>query len=927
MKKLLILLGVVCASLPAWAQAPLKKTLPNGLTVLVQENHSAPVVAVRFYVKTGSIYEGKYLGSGISHLFEHVLGEGTKSKSKEQLNDEVQALGGQSNAYTSKEVTAYHITTASPFFERALANLSDSMRNATFPDKEVKTQIGVIHNEMNLGDDDPDRTLYELFLATAFKVHPVRLPIIGYRENFDRLTQDDIVNYYQSHYEPDNVVLSVAGDVNPERVFFAAQLQLGDWQRRNSPDFSIPDEPRQSTPRRAVQDKDVQNAYAMLGWHTVPLQNPDLYALDVLAQILGGGESSRLVRNLRERDNLVSSIGAFSSTPNYNAGFFGVRATLPAENLNRVEKAIANEAARLIRDGVTSEELARAKRGIETSFVFGNTDVENQAEQNAYDEMATGDPAYSKRYVARVQSVTAEQVQNVARKYLRADGLTTAIIRPRPTKTAATAPKTVAVSAPRLFRLPNGLRLIVRRNAASPTVAITAIGLGGTRLESADKAGVANLAAKMLTRGTSVRSGEVIAGLVDDLGGELEAVGGYNSWGLQSQWLARDFRRGLALVTESILKPSFPADELERVKAQTVAAIGEQEDDPNGAASLSLRKLFYGPHPYGRSSLGTPQSVAKISRDDVADFWTRIAQPQHTVISIYGDIDPDLARAAVENAFGAWRSGSQLPSAAPAPPALNAFTVVEGTKPGLAQTALWFGYPSIRIDNPDRYAIEVLDGALSGINLPGGRLHARLRDNQLVYVVHAYNSPGLDAGMFAIYADTARENRAQVQSIILEEVNKIRDADISDEELQRAKSMAVAAQSIDNQTNSAQAQGAASDELFGLGYEENVTYNARINAVTAADVRRVAQKYLVPDKAALAVIGPPAPEAAAPAPEAAAPAPEAAAPAPENGAKPDDIAPASPNKPTNPESTQPNTAAPTEEKPAPAPPADAKPAA
>ncbi|MDF2440716.1 MAG: zinc protease, partial [Abditibacteriota bacterium] len=183
----------------AHAQIALKKTLPNGLTVLVQENHAAPVVAVRVYVKTGSIYEGPYLGTGISHLFEHTLFEGTKNRTKEQLNEAIQSIGGQSNAYTSKDVTAYHITTASSYFDRALDVLADMMQNSTFPEAEVKTQIGVIHNEMNLGDDDPDSEIYDVFNETAFKVHPVRHPIIGYRENFDRITQSDIVSYYNTH--------------------------------------------------------------------------------------------------------------------------------------------------------------------------------------------------------------------------------------------------------------------------------------------------------------------------------------------------------------------------------------------------------------------------------------------------------------------------------------------------------------------------------------------------------------------------------------------------------------------------------------------------------------------------------------------------------------------------------------------------------
>ncbi len=862
----ILLLQIVLVSL-CRAQNPLKKTLDNGLTVLVQENHAAPVVSVRFYVKTGSIYEGKFLGSGISHLFEHTLFEGTTTRSKIQIDDDVQAIGGQSNAYTSKDVTCYYITTASPYFERALSSLSDMMQNANFPDNEVKTQIGVIHNEMNLGDDDPGTTLYKIFDETAFVRHSTRYPIIGYRENFDRLTRDDIISYYKDHYQPGNVVLAVAGDVNTDMVFNLATKYLGAWQRRNASDFTLASEPLQTAPRRSVVEKDVQLAYLMIGWHTVPLQNSDLYALDVLSQVLGGGESSRLVRSLRERDSLVSDISSYSATPNYDAGTFGISATMPAENLTKVESAIFQQVENVIRQGVTAEELERAKRGIETAFIFGSSDVENQAEQIAYDELATGDPSYSRRYVARIKDVTAAQIQEVARKYLRPEGTTTAIIRPRlaAATTVAVAP-VPAAGAPQMFRLANGMRVIVRNDPSAETVALVAMGVGGTRLEPAGKAGVANLATQLLTRGTPGRDAESVATLVDTLGGDLTPQSGYNSWGISSRWLVRDWRRGLGLLSEAVTEPAFAADELARVKAQTIAQIRAQDDDPNGAAALALRGAFFGAHPYGRSSLGTEASLNTISRDDVANYWKRIADPSRTVVAVYGNIEPELARDAVEFAFKDWKASGTLPGAPAVPAALNSFKVVESTKPGLAQTALWFGYPSIRIDDRDRYALEVLDGALSGINLPGGRLHRRLRDNELVYVVHAYNSPGVDAGMFIVYANTTRENRDKVQSIILEEINRVRDEEISPMELESAKSMAIAAHAIDTQSNIAQANSAATNELVGIGYGEDITFANRINAITLADVKNVAQKYLRPDAAALAVVGPPVGQDAAVAP-------------------------------------------------------------
>ena len=833
----------VAATIPV-----VKKTLANGLTVLVQENHAAPVVAVRMYVRTGSIYEGEYLGAGISHLFEHALSEGTSTRTKEQVNEDVQGIGGQSNAYTSFDVTAYHITTAAPYFARAVDSLSDMMQNATFPDAEVKTQIGVIHNEMNLGADDPDRVLGMLFNETAFRVHPARYPIIGYRAQFDAITRDDIVNYYKTHYTPENTVVSIAGDVKAADVLAYVEKQMGEWPRRNAQTPVLPDEPTQSSPRRASVEKDVSQTQMQIGWHTIPLQHPDLYALDMLAEIMGGSESSRLVRNLRER-GLVTSIGAFSSTPNYNAGIFGIRATLKPADAAKVEAAIWNEIAKIKRNGVTTDEIRRAARGVETSFVFGNSGVENQAEQIAYDEMNTGDPEYSKRYVARMQAVTAAQVRAAANKYLARDGVTVASVVPRgSTKTVVATAAKIDASAPQLFTLPNGVRLIIRENHATPTVAITATALGGARLEASSKAGVSALMSELLTRGTTGRSETQISTLVDELGGSIDGFSGYNSWGINSKWLSRDWRSGLALVQESLLSPTFPADQLGLARARQIAGIREQSDDPMSVASLALRHEMYGAHPYGRSSLGSEAIVQKLSRADLIGFHNAVLQPRNLVIAVYGDIDANEIRRAVEYSFGNFRAEAKAPKAPIAALALTKNVSQVVSKPGIAQVVQWYGFPSIDVKGKDRYAIDVLDAAMSGANLPGGRLHARLRDNQLVYVVHAFDQPGLDQGIFAIYAATTPPNSDRVRSIIREELDKVADSGISAAELERAKTMMISSDAIENQDNLSQAQGAASDELYGLGFRNNEEFASRINAITLADVQRVARQYLGSEK-------------------------------------------------------------------------------
>ena len=564
-------------------------------------------------------------------------------------------------------------------------------------------------------------------------------------------------------------------------------------------------------------------------------------------------------RQLLQRDNLVNDISAFSGTPNYDAGIFGISATLPPENLAKVESAVKNQVALIKQSGVTPAELERAKRQIKTSFIFGSQGVENQAEQAAYDELGTGDPNYSKRYVERIQAVSAAQVQAMALKYLKDDGLTTAVVEPKveAKPIAAAAMKMDAALAPAtLTTLPNGVRLIVRPNAATPTVSMVAMGLGGVRLEPKTQAGIAGLTSQLLTRGTAKRDAEQISDLVDDLGGSLDGFSGYNAWGISGQFLASDWKRGLNLMAESILTPTFPADELAKLKSQTASALSAQDDDPMNAAALLVRQLYFGEHPYGRSTLGTPAALKGVDRAAVVNFWKRELQPRDLVIAVYGDIKPAEVTNLTTYLLGTFKAQG-APLAAPANTVAPAKMIERDVKkPGVTQTALWYGFPAIDVKNQDRYALDVLDAALSGANLPGGRLHERLRNAELVYVVHAYDAPGLDAGNFIVYAATTKENEPKARAIIDEEIGKVRDQPIEPVELERAKTMMISSHAIDDQTNADQAQSAAADELYGLGFRNDADYAARINAVTLADVQRVARKYLDPNHSALAIVGP-----------------------------------------------------------------------
>ena len=407
-----------------------------------------------------------------------------------------------------------------------------------------------------------------------------------------------------------------------------------------------------------------------------------------------------------------------------------------------------------------------------------------------------------------------------------------------------------------MITLANGLRVILRENHTNPTVAITLTGDGGLLSENPQNKGIANLTAQMLERGTTQRSFHQFSDIVDKLGGDFNSTSGYNSWVISSRWLAKDWRSGLSLVHEAALEPAFNPSDLSQVKQLVDAGIKSQSDDPNTVAQLLALSTFYGDYPYGHSKLGTIDSVNKLNKADLQNYWNTCLDPQKMVLSIYGDINVNDVKKVVDYLFGNLRNGRTNSNK------LTAFTppakplAKTQTMPATQQAVVDYVFPGITIASSDRYAMTVMNAALAGIYYPGGRLFARLRDSQLVYSVFAFSQPGQYTGSFIVTAATTKDKIDVVKQAIEEELTKIKTANITDEELARGKSIAIAAQDVALQGNSSQSQSAATDELLGLGFQAHDTYAANINKVTADQVREVAAKYLRNQNRVIAIAEP-----------------------------------------------------------------------
>ena len=839
----------LCVAQPVAAEEPATPVtvLSNGLTVIVRENHAAPVCSVRVFVRTGSMLEGKYLGAGISHVCEHLVSGGTTKyrteKQYEQLTDQ---LGGNTNAATSVYWTRYFIDTTAGNVFTAIDILSEYMFGAAITWLEYQREMGVINREIERSLDNPDRLIHELATQNLFKVHPSRHPVIGYTNIVNTIKRQDVVDFYKERYVPNNMIVVAVGDFDAEKVKAHIEKAFSKADQRPVPVITLPEEPEQVAPRRVIRDKEgIRGTRLRIDFRTVRLTHPDLYPLDVMSYILSKGPSSRLVRELRDEKQLVHSVQTWSVTPSYGAGYFAVYAHLDAKQLDAAKDAILEELNRLKTELVSEEELKRAKVQKISDHVFGQQTVGDQADELAFNYLATFDPDFGRHYTDNIQKVTCEEIREVARKYFKPEKLCVTALLPKG-EPAGTAVKGSVVEATPVKKLkfPNGVTLLLRRNTATAVVSIQAFFAGGLRAETRETNGVSSLTALLMRRGTTSRSAQDIAKAFDGMGGSLGSGSGNNSFYLTANVLKKDLAPALEIFADVVLHPSFAPDQFETFKKLRLAYIKRSADDPMTEAHRFFRENLYRTSPYGMVAVGTSESVSSFDREDLVNFHKRHVHPKNMILAIFGDIDLEAAEALARNHFGSFEAHETFrpPRPAPEPPLLKPRTALKVNKKEGA--VVYVGTPGLKMtDVEDRATITVLDAVISGYGYPGGWLHSELRGRKLVYEVHAYNVPGVEPGFFAAYARCQPQKVREVVETILRNVQRMALVGPSKQEVELAKNLIVTSEQLRAQTNDSHATDAALGELYGLGYNYEAEFLERVKRVTPGDVKVVARKY------------------------------------------------------------------------------------
>ncbi len=829
-------------------------TLPNGLEIFVKEDRNAPLVSVQAWVRTGSIHEGHLRGTGVSHLVEHMVFQGAGERGPGELAKAVQNSGGYLNAYTSFDRTVYWIDTLSEGLDTALHVLADLTTRATFPHAEFDKEKDVIRREIDMGKDDPGRTLSQLMFSTVYREHPFREPVIGHIDRFNAVDRDTAFQYYRERYQPGNMFVVIVGDTAAGAAQALVEKHFGHALPCFAPPVTVLPEPPQAGPRRAAVSFPTGITRMELAWRIPGLLHPDTPALEVLGVLAGTGRSSRLFREVRERQALVHSISAGAYTPP-QGGLFYVGAECDPDQRDAAEAAILTEISRLRTEPVSSTEVMRARRLFLAEQLGSLTTMRGQATDLGGNWHAAHHPEFTRTYLAAIDRVTAADITRVANTYLIGDTLTIVSLDP-PIETspaAVSGSTTDGVPVIRRHVFPNGLTLLVREDPRLPAVSLHATLRGGLLAESATTNGAGRLMARTLTKGTPGRTAEEIADTIENGGGSLGADSGGSSFGISAQVLSPEWLDAFQLVADVLQHPAFPEIEVARERTRQLAGLRQEEDHPSFVAFRELKRAAYGTHPLSLNRNGTTASLPALTRTTLTDLHQSLLRSGNLVISVFGDVKFDIVCKTVEQAFAGLPAGPLLEhgTGLTVPPWQPQTLDIPSTK---RQAFLVVAYPTVDLRHPDRLALDLIDEACSDM---ASRFFERIREEHgLAYSVGTTQVIGMAPGLFTFYLSTSPEQLEFAQKELLSEINNLAQDGLTAEELDRARRTWTGKQAMQHQSNAGLAQQCALNELYGLGFDHDQRILDRVRTLPLEEVNAVARRYFAAVKPILSRVTP-----------------------------------------------------------------------
>jgi zinc protease len=850
-----------------------KYELPNGLDVILYEDHALPTVTVNVWYHVGSKNE-KPGRTGFAHLFEHMMFEGSEHHPEDFSND---AIGGEDNGSTAEDRTNYYSVVPGNYLERLLWMESDRMGFLlpAMTQQDLDIQRDVVKNERRERvDNTPYAKSDELILPAIYPPgHPYSHSVIGSMEDLSAASLEDVKDFFRTYYAPNNASLCIAGDFNPAQVKTWIEKYFGTIPPGAPIDRIETWVPQlDGVTRLSAEDRiSLPRLYSV--WPAPPQFAPGDAELDLLCDVLTSGKTSRLYKALVYEQQIAQTVSAYLDSREIGSLLAIEITAREGHTLDEIERAMDAVLKNVLEKGIRPDELAAVQTATEAGFVRSLQRVGGfysiSDRLNLYNTYL-GEPNRFQWDVNRYTKATVADVHRAARQYLDLNrrvilylipqgDLTPAVVDVDRTGEPASAAEP-AFAPPVIQRatLSNGVPLFLVEKHALPLVQINMVFRGGYAADPADKPGLATLTADMLDEGTASRNALQISEEVKKLGAQLNLSASWDGAYAGINVLKTKLDAVLALLSDVITKPAFPPEELERRRQSTLGAIQQQLRQPFALALKTYGRLLYGKsHPYGQpySGTGTEASVTSITRDDVLNFYRHFYGLNNAAFIVVGDITLDDAKAKLERAFAAWKPGKvEVPDIpVPTPPAATRIYLVD--KPGAPQSTVVIGHLGLKRSDPDFTGCEVLNNTLGGGSI--SRLYLNLREQHgYTYGVFSNFSSRRGIAPFSAYTQVQTDVTDKAILECLKELRDIRGPrPLTVSELAASKGNLIKGFPQNFETFGELAGQLNTIFLQDLPLTEWSTYVSRVSGVTPEEATRLAGAHINPDALLIVVVG------------------------------------------------------------------------
>ena len=872
-----------------------ERTLANGLRVYAMRDTTTPNVSVQVWYDVGSKDDPKDR-SGFAHLFEHLMFKETRNIRAEQFDRLTEDVGGYNNASTNDDYTNYYEVVPANHLERILFAEADRMSGLVIDPKNFASERDVVKEELRsrVLAQPYGKLFYLYFPMISYDRHPYARPGIGSIENLDAATVDDVRAFHATYYRPDNAVLVVSGNFDPARLdqwidqYFAPIAK----PNRAIPRVTVQEPPRTKATTRTVYEPNVPLPAVLMSYKLPADNHPDNPALSVLNGILSSGENSRLYRSLVYRDQVAQSADTFLDTKQATGSFAVLAIAAGGKKVEDAEAGLQREIAALRDQPVSDAELSEAKNEIITQSLRSRQTAEGRASTLAGSVIVDGDPRAADRQLAELATVTAADVQRVARLYLKPEQAATVRYMPQQAAPAGAAPATITVAAtvqatplatpagitvtepapdgvrkplpapaaPVAARLPqpvetkldNGMRVIVVEKHDVPLTTALLVADAGAARDPSGKAGVGSLSADLLTKGTATRSATQIASAVESLGGAIGSGANWDSASVSLTVKSDQLGAAMPILADVARNPAFAAEELERARAQAIDGANLSLSDPSSLAGMVATELVYGKAPYGHTLGGTPATLKAATREDVVAAYRAGWHPERSALILVGDVTQADGVALARKLFADWRpAGDAAPKLTASQPPAPKVVVVD--MPGAGQAGVVIARPGIARKDAVYTAAEVANAVLgSGYS---SRLNQEIRIKRgLAYGAGSGLSARRLPGSISASTSTKNESADEVVAIIRAEMARLAAAPVPAAELDSRKAVLVGRFGRAAETTGGIAGIVGDYVVQDVPLTELARYTPSVEGVSAAAVQEAA-KLFDPKAASIVVVG------------------------------------------------------------------------